>query len=308
MNKNRKGLLWGFVVPAIAVLLLALLPDKYIPQPTVTSTFGPEDTVTPTSTNTFFRARTIIEIPCRSGTGEKYELVTTLPQDKVVMVIGKDSEQADWLLVRWSTPPNPDCWIERKFVNSDDYYLAEIVPTPPEPTATTNPTLTTTSTTAVTVVFTPQRTFFATAQILSPAKGSTPQTDISSITSTSTVTPTHTPTRTATNTPTSTTTPTDTPSPSPTTPPPPPCSVPSAPSLNGDRNGRNVNLSWSSVLDATSYEVSRSENGGAFISIGTTSGTSMKDSIPNSTTYEYVVVAINSCGKSKDSNKVSITR
>jgi hypothetical protein len=303
-------MLWGFSLLAIFVSLLVLLPDGCIPQPTVTATFGPEDTVTPTSTNTFFRARTIIEIPCRSGTGGEYEVITTLPQDKVLMVIGKDSEQADWLLVR-SFSTNADCWIERKFVNSDDYYLAEIVPTPSKPTATTNPMLiTTTSTKAVTVVFTPQRTFFATAQISSPAKGSTPQTNISSITSISTATPTHTPTRTATNT--FTPTPTDTPSHTPTTPPPPPppplCSVPSAPSLNGDRNGRNVNLSWSSVLDATSYEVFRSENGGTFIVIDTTSGTSMRDSIANNTTYEYFVVAVNSCGKSNGSNRVSITR
>ena len=117
-----------------------------------------------------------------------------------------------------------------------------------------------------------------------------------------TSTPTRTPTAGPTNTPTRTPTPTSTPTPT-------PCSLPGAPSLNGSRSGSNVNLSWSAVAGATSYQVYKSTSaGGSFSLFTTVAGTSASDTIPNNRTYRYYVVAVNACGTGPQSNIVTITR
>ena len=125
-------------------------------------------------------------------------------------------------------------------------------------------------------------------------------------------TPVATPTRTPTTGPTST--PTRTPTPAPTntptrTPTPTPCTLPGAPSLSGSRSGSNVNLSWSAVAGATSYEVYKSTSAsGSFSLFTTVAGTSTSDTIPNGRTYRYYVVAVNVCGTGPQSNIVTITR
>jgi hypothetical protein len=113
--------------------------------------------------------------------------------------------------------------------------------------------------------------------------------------------------RTVTPTPSPTSPPTATPT---TAPSPTPCTTPGTPSLNGSRSGGNVNLSWSAVSGATSYEVFRStSSSGSLSSWRTVSGTSTTDSIPNSRTYRYQVRAVNGCGQTGPlSNMVTITR
>jgi hypothetical protein len=136
-----------------------------------------------------------------------------------------------------------------------------------------------------------------------PTTGTTPTTMPSP---TQTAVPTNTPTNTVMPSSTQTSVPTNTPTPSAT----PTCAVPSAPSLSGTRTGSNVNLSWNAVANATSYQVYRSSSAtGPFSSLTTTATTSAGDSIPNTSTYRYYVIAMNSCGQSSaQSNTVTITR
>jgi hypothetical protein len=311
MKGNTKGVISFF----IGIILLGLVISGKLPivpkisTPTQT-TQPPSPTFTITPPPPKGNAITLVETNCHDW---MYQLVSIIAPVELVQVLGKNKD-GSWFMVS-SSELTTACWVKSNYVKPDNFVPSDlpiidnfppiiaatiISPSTPTPTSTVTPTPT------VTRFYLPSSaTRTQTLTDDDPPLSITP-------TFTFTNTPTRTATYTSTPTATNTSTPTDTPSPTPTTPPPPPppppCSVPSAPSLNGDRNGQNVNLSWSSVPGATSYEVSRSENGGAFISIGTTSGTSMKDSIPNSTTYEYVVVAINSCGKSNGSNRVSITR
>jgi hypothetical protein len=158
MNRTLQGVVFAFLILCIVVLFLSIIPVKDLSTPTATPTPKPEDTATPTSTNTFFIAHINIDSPCSLGTNKEYEVITTIPQGRDVMVIGKDSDQADWLLVRWGG--FSDCWIERRFVTSYDVDLLDIVPAAPLPTFTTtsNPTQTFTPTkTEVVVAYTPIR-------------------------------------------------------------------------------------------------------------------------------------------------------
>ena len=108
-RKTFHGVVVILVVAAIVfacyfIYQVELTRPTATPNPKATSRLRPENMVTATSTNTFFRARMLIDTACRSGTSENHGLVTTLGQDKVVMVIGRDSEQAEWLLIRWGAP------------------------------------------------------------------------------------------------------------------------------------------------------------------------------------------------------------
>lgn len=80
------------------------------------------------------------------------------------------------------------------------------------------------------------------------------------------------------------------------------------PALTASRNGSNVQLTWSEVPGADSYQVTVSVNGGPETSLGTTGNTSMNDSIPNNTSKTYRVSATNSCGRRVESPPVTISR
>jgi len=68
-------------------------------------------------------------------------------------------------------------------------------------------------------------------------------------------------------------------------------------------NGRVV-LNWSAAAGATSYTVKRSTSGGAFTAIapGVTATTYTDSTVSNSTSYSYVVVALNAAGEGGVSN------
>ncbi|HWD81373.1 MAG TPA: cellulose binding domain-containing protein, partial [Kribbella sp.] len=80
--------------------------------------------------------------------------------------------------------------------------------------------------------------------------------------------------------------------------------VPGAPTgLSGTASGTSVNLSWSAVSGATSYNVYR--NG---TKVGSPTGTSYTDSgLAASTSYSYQVSASNSAGEGAKSSSVSVT-
>jgi fibronectin type 3 domain-containing protein len=86
--------------------------------------------------------------------------------------------------------------------------------------------------------------------------------------------------------------------------------APAAPAaLQATPGNQLVSLSWTGVAAATSYSVLRSTtSGGPYTVIGTTTGTIFEDStVVNSTTYFYVVEAVNSSGPSGNSNQASAT-
>ena len=132
MNGNLRGAMFSFILLGLVLLGFYLLPDRFLPpkptEPPVPPTARPEDTLTPTSTNTIFVAHVNIDSPCRAGTHEDADEVAMIPQGKTVMAIGKDSAEADWLLVRWFGVA--DCWIETKYVTSPDIGFLETVDTP----------------------------------------------------------------------------------------------------------------------------------------------------------------------------------
>lgn len=98
--------------------------------PLVTPTSVLAFTLTPTSTNTLFIARVNIDIPCRLGTGAGFDLITTIPQGRDVMVIGDDGKLINsWFLVRWGG--FQDCWVESIFLTLDfDNSLLAPISTP----------------------------------------------------------------------------------------------------------------------------------------------------------------------------------
>lgn len=125
-------------------------------------------------------------------------------------------------------------------------------------------------------------------------------------------TPTASRTPTRTNTPTPSQTPTRTPTATPTrTPTATPCTLPAAPNLNTlSRTSNTVNLSWSAVPGATSYNVYRAtSSSGPFSVVATVSGTSAGDGGFTSGTRWYYIKAVNACGQEGPaSNTRSIIR
>lgn len=84
----------------------------------------------------------------------------------------------------------------------------------------------------------------------------------------------------------------------------------SPPALTATASKNIIDLSWSSVSGATSYNVKRSttHNGPYFIiGSGITSTTYTDVSVTDGTTYYYVVSALNSSGEGQSSNEASAT-
>lgn len=81
--------------------------------------------------------------------------------------------------------------------------------------------------------------------------------------------------------------------------------------LTASSGDKKVSLNWSSVQDATSYNVKRSTTaGGPYTTVGSVSGsvTSYIDTnVVNGTTYYYVVTAVGTAGESARSNEASAT-
>jgi hypothetical protein len=142
MRKTFQGVSIAFFFIGIVLIILYRLPPEYLPpRPTNTPTpltHIPEATAIPTSTNTFFVARTRIDTPCLSEKREG-ELVATISQGKDVMIMGKDGPDAEWIQVRLFNVP--DCWVERKFITSNDLDALDVVTSLPS-TSTPGVTLT----------------------------------------------------------------------------------------------------------------------------------------------------------------------
>jgi hypothetical protein len=117
-----------------------LLPPSLLPAAKGPATATPQDTLTPTSTNTIFTAHFNYDTPCLAGPGEDHEMVTTVAQGKDMMLIAKDKEPPAWLLIRPAGVK--DCWVDGKFVTSYDIPAVAIFPTPVPLTATAVPTRT----------------------------------------------------------------------------------------------------------------------------------------------------------------------
>ena len=89
-----------------------------------------------------------------------------------------------------------------------------------------------------------------------------------------------------------------------------PITIPNAPaSLTATGGNSKVDLSWSSVTNATSYTVKKSTTaGGPYTEIATTSAITYGDtSVTNGTKYYYVVTAVNAAGSGPNSNEGSAT-
>ena len=140
MNKNLKGAVYAFIFFALIIAALIFLPPGYLPAAKGPATATPQDTLTPTSTNTVFTAHIKFDTACRSGPGEDHEMVEKVEQGKDMMLIAKDKEPPEWLLIRGVG--FQDCWVDGKFVNSPDLSAAAIFPTPQPPTPTAVPTRT----------------------------------------------------------------------------------------------------------------------------------------------------------------------
>lgn len=134
MTRNLRGTTVVFLITGIILLVLYFLPENHLPiQSTMTPEFILKSTITATSTNTFVVGQIILDTPCHFGTSNEYEIVTTISQGTGVVLIGKNSDQSRWLLIRWGGLT--DCWVEKKFVSTSfDIALLPVVPTPPEPT------------------------------------------------------------------------------------------------------------------------------------------------------------------------------
>lgn len=81
-------------------------------------------------------------------------------------------------------------------------------------------------------------------------------------------------------------------------------------SLTAIGGDSNVDLSWNSVTEATSYNIYRaSTSGGQYtqIATGITETTCTDSDVTNGTTYYYVVTAVSSDGESAYSNEASAT-
>ena len=88
-------------------------------------------------------------------------------------------------------------------------------------------------------------------------------------------------------------------------------SVPSAPGgVSASAGNMQVTISWSSVSDATSYNIYWLNSSGVTKSGTKISGVTSSythTSLTNDTTYYYVVTAANSAGESSESSEVSET-
>ena len=89
-------------------------------------------------------------------------------------------------------------------------------------------------------------------------------------------------------------------------------SVPSAPGgVSASAGNMQVTISWSSVSDATSYNIYWLNSSGVTKSTGTkiagVTSSYTHTSLTNGTTYYYVVTAANSAGESSESSEVSAT-
>ncbi len=81
-----------------------------------------------------------------------------------------------------------------------------------------------------------------------------------------------------------------------------------ATNLTAEATNNRVYLLWTVAINATSYEVQRSTNGGAFATVGTTSNFWYSDTTAtNGTTYQYQVIAVNGAGPTAASNQASAT-
>lgn len=89
-------------------------------------------------------------------------------------------------------------------------------------------------------------------------------------------------------------------------PPPPPTG---APTVNATGGSGQVNLSWTSVSGATSYNVKRSTTSGGenLLVSGVTSTGYTDKNVVAGTTYYYKVSAVNAGGEGTDSNEVNAT-
>jgi len=86
--------------------------------------------------------------------------------------------------------------------------------------------------------------------------------------------------------------------------------MPTAPAnLAATPGAGQVSLSWSSVSEASSYNVKRSLTfGGPYTTVGSTASVAYADkNLTNGTTYYYVVTAVNSSGESPNSNQATAT-
>ncbi|MBS2025462.1 MAG: fibronectin type III domain-containing protein, partial [Deltaproteobacteria bacterium] len=85
---------------------------------------------------------------------------------------------------------------------------------------------------------------------------------------------------------------------------------PTAPTnLTATGGEQKVDLAWTASATATGYKVARAPNsGGPYTQVGTPTGTSYSDTgLTASTTYFYVVQAVNAAGTSEKSNEASAT-
>jgi cellulose 1,4-beta-cellobiosidase len=85
-------------------------------------------------------------------------------------------------------------------------------------------------------------------------------------------------------------------------------SLPTAPGgLTAAAGNGQVNLSWTAVSSASSYNIKRSTmNGGSYATIGSSFGASYADAgLTNGTTYYYVVSSVNSTNESANSAQAS---
>jgi uncharacterized protein (TIGR03382 family) len=82
-----------------------------------------------------------------------------------------------------------------------------------------------------------------------------------------------------------------------------------APTLSGTPGVGSANLSWTSVSNATSYNVLRSTtSGGPYTLVANVTGTTYVDSgLSFTQTYYYVVQGVNAFGVGPNSNQVAIT-
>ena len=81
----------------------------------------------------------------------------------------------------------------------------------------------------------------------------------------------------------------------------------SSPVLKYELTGQNVNLTWASVPNATSYNVFYSQDNSTYSLLGNTTNTYFTHTQPWNSTYYYYIVALNATNTSAQSNIVNVT-